>query len=225
MRVLVAAPHADDETLGVGGTIARLVAEGHEVIVCVFTGHGPDPHPLGPDSMWSEIRAEAARAHKILGVTETIYREIPAAMVADQSVYELNKVTAEVMREVAPEVLYAPFPFDLHKDHRELFHSLSITWRPFTETGRRLRQVFCYEVPSETHLNIPYVEQAFTPNVWTDISGSLATKLAALECFQSQLHPSVDLRSLDTIRALARWRGAQMGVQAAEAFVLVRQVS
>lgn len=225
MRVLVAAPHADDETLGVGGTIARLVSEGHEVIVCVFTGHGPGSHPLGPESMWTEIRAEASRAHAVLGVTETIYREIPAAQVADQSVFELNRITAGVMAEVEPEVLYVPFPLDLHKDHRELFHSLSITWRPFTKTGRRLRQVFCYEVPSETHLNIPYVEQSFTPNVWTDISATLAKKLQALECFQSQLHASPDLRSLDTVRALARWRGAQVGAEAAEAFVLVRQVS
>lgn len=224
MRVLVAAPHADDETLGVGGTIARLAGEGHEVVVCVFTGHGVAPHPLGPESLWTQVRSEAKRAHRILGVAETIYREVPAVFVADQSVYELNEVTSQVMKEVKPDVLYAPFPLDLHKDHRELFHSLSITWRPFTETGRRLRQVLCYEVPSETHLNIPYVEQAFTPNVWMNISSTLDKKLEALECFQSQLHAPPDLRSLETVRALARWRGAQMGVEAAEAFVLVRQV-
>lgn len=224
MRVLVVAPHADDETLGVGGTIARYVREGHQVFVAVMTGHGDDgPHPLWPRDLWEQIREEARQAHEILGVTRTLYREVPAVTVADQPQWQLNATTAGVIEEVCPDVLFAPFPLDLHKDHRELFHSFSVAWRPTSEVGRNIREIYTYEVLSETHLNFPYVEQSFTPNSWVDISETLDTKLRALAAFGSQLQPAPNLRSIESVEALARLRGSQMGVAAAEAFVLVRR--
>ena len=82
-RVLVVSPHADDETLGVGGTIARHVAEGDHVSVAVLTGHGEDgPHPLWPQNSWTVVRAEARRAMTALGVEELIFERIPGARVA-----------------------------------------------------------------------------------------------------------------------------------------------
>jgi len=225
-RILVIAPHADDETLGMGGTIARRASEGHEVIVAIPTGHGDDgPHPIWPRKIWDVVRGEAVEAHRLLGVKETIYREIPAATVADQPAYQVNQIIDELITGVGPDILYVPFPMDLHKDHRELFHACSVVWRPHRDIGRSIRAVYAYEVLSETHLNIPYVEQGFMPNTWVDISDTLETKLQAAGCFKSQLRPAPDLRSLETVDALARFRGAQMGAAAAEAFLLVRALS
>ncbi len=223
MRVLIVAPHADDETLGMGGTIARLVDEGHDVTVAILTGHGEDePHPLWPRSLWEEVRSEARKAIGVLGVERLLFEEIPAARVADQPVWKLNDVTSRVVGECEPEALYVPFPFDLHKDHRELFHSFSVTWRPSSVVGRAIREVHCYEVQSETHWNIPGVEPGFLPNHWVDISGTLDRKLEAAACYESQMRPFPDARSAEALVALARWRGAQVGVEAAEAFVTVR---
>ncbi len=223
-RILVVAPHADDETLGVGGTIARRAAEGHEVHVAVVTGHGDLPHPIWPRAAWDEIRAEARRAMDILGVHALHFEEVPAALVADQPAWRLNKTIAALVEKIQPEILYVPFPFDLHKDHREIFHALSVAWRPATATGRRIRAVYCYEVQSETHWNAPYLEAGFTPNAWVDISSHLDTKLRALACYASQVRPAPDARSIEAIRALATWRGSQQGLHAAEAFVAVRLV-
>jgi N-acetylglucosamine malate deacetylase 1 len=223
VKVLVIAPHADDETLGMGGTIARLASEGHEVVVAVVTGHGMDgPHPLWPRSTWTRVRAEARLAADTLGVAELIFEEIPAVLVADQPVWKLNRATQALVARVAPDVLYAPFPFDLHKDHREIFHSVSVAWRTASPLGRRIREIYCYEVPSETHLNIPYVEQGFSPSCWVDISNHVKIKLRALACYESQIRPSPDARSISAAEALATWRGAQIGTAAAEAFVTVR---
>jgi LmbE family N-acetylglucosaminyl deacetylase len=221
-RILVVAPHADDETLGVGGTIARRAAEGCEVHVAVVTGHGKTPHPLWPPSLWDRIRGEARRAAAILGVQELHFEEIPAAMVADQPIWQLNKTIGSLVEAIQPDVLYAPFPFDLHKDHREVFHALSVAWRPSSATGRKLRAVYCYEVASETHWNAPYLEAGFTPNAWVDISAHLETKLRALACYESQLRVAPDARSADAVRALAVWRGSQQSMAAAEAFVAIR---
>ena len=221
-RVLVVAPHADDETLGMGGTIARLAAEGRRVTVAVLTGHGAEPHPLWPPATWETVRAEAGRAMSELGVEDLRFSEVPAARVAEEPPWRLNRMTDELVREVAPEILYVPFPLDLHKDHREIFHSLSVAWRPNTEHGRRIREVHCYEVVSETHWNVPYVEQGFLPTCWVDVSDQLAAKLRAVGCYESQLSPGPGPRSLAAVEALARWRGSQIGVAAAEAFVTVR---
>lgn len=225
MRVLVVAPHADDDVLGVGGTIARYAAEGHDVVVAILTGHGDEgPHPLGPREIWDVVRGEAKRAHEVLGVKETIFEEIPAVGVADQALWKLNKTTMAVMRAVGPDVVYVPFLYDVHRDHRELTHSFSVAWRPCTEMGRKIRQVFAYETVSETHWNLPYLEPGFFPNHWEDVSGYLDKKLEALECFESQMRPFPEARSLEAVEALARWRGSQMSLHAAEAFVMIRTI-
>jgi LmbE family N-acetylglucosaminyl deacetylase len=222
VKVLVIAPHADDETIGLGGTIAKHVAAGDRVTVAIMTGHGDAPHPLWPETAWDVVRAEARAAMAVLGVTELIFEELPAVLVPDQPVWQLNALTAKLVERTQPDVLYVPFPFDLHKDHRELFHSMSVAWRPSNAIGRQIRAIYCYEVLSETHWNIPYVEAGFLPAAFIDISSFLDTKLRALACYESQLRPSPDSRSVEAVRALATFRGHQMGFTAAEAFVVVR---
>jgi N-acetylglucosamine malate deacetylase 1 len=224
-RVLVVAPHADDETIGAGATIARLAAEGCEVTVAVMTGHGDDaPHPLWPRSVWDTVRGEAREAMEVLGVRELLFREIPAACVADHPVHKLNKEAFGVVEQVRPDVLFVPFVWDLHKDHREIFHAFSVAWRTSSAAGKGIREIYAYETLSETHWNTPYLEPAFAPNVHVDVSDFLEKKLEALARYKSQLQPAPATRSLEAVRAAATWRGAQVGVRAAEAFVLVRRL-
>ncbi len=225
MKVLVIAPHADDEVLGVGGTMARLADQGSDVVVAVMTGHGDDAaHPIWPSEEWEKVRAEALAAHELLGVRETVFRNIPAALVADQPSWKVNQATKEVIEEIRPDSLFLPFPYDLHRDHREIFHSFSVAFRPSSEAGRRIKSIFVYEVMSETHWNVPYLEPGFTPNAWSDISGHLKVKLEALKCFASQMQSFPNARSLEAVEALAKWRGSLIGFQAAEAFVQIRSL-
>jgi LmbE family N-acetylglucosaminyl deacetylase len=79
-----------------------------------------------------------------------------------------------------------------------------------------------YETPTETHLFPPQLKPPFAPSLWVDISDTLETKLDAWSCYQSQQHEGVTPRSAEAIRALAVSRGAEVGVAAAEAFVLLR---
>jgi len=160
----------------------------------------------------------------ILGVHGLHFEEIPAALVADQPVYRLNRAVRGLVEKVKPEILYVPFPFDLHKDHREVFHAVSVAYRASSEAGRAVKAVYCYEVQSETHLAAPYIEAGFTPNSWVDISSFLDTKLRALACYESQIRAAPGARSIDAVRALAVWRGSQQHMAAAEAFVCVRQL-
>jgi LmbE family N-acetylglucosaminyl deacetylase len=224
MKVLVVAPHADDETLGAGGTIARLADEGHSVTVAVLTGHGTEgPHPIWSEQTFRQIREEGGGAWETLGVSEVLFREIPAVAVSRQPIWELNELCLEVLQRVEPEILFVPFQLDLHEDHRALFRSFSVAWRPSSKTGQGVREIYCYETNSETHWNFHQVEGGFLPNVWIDISSTLERKLEALSCFRSQIREAPEARSLEAVRALAIWRGSQAGMAAAEAFVLVRR--
>lgn len=224
-RVLVVAPHPDDETLGVGGTIARLVSEGVPVHVAVVTGHGGDWNPIGPPEKWDITRGECKQAMDVLGVDQLHFRELPTAMLANHPIWETNSTIWELIQQIQPTVMFVPFQFDLHKDHRAVFDALSVTWRASSEVGRCMRLVLAYEVPSETHWNSPYLEAGFLPNLWVDISEHLDTKMRALACYPSQLRPFPDARSLEAVTHLARWRGSQQSMSAAEAFIIIRALA
>jgi len=222
-RVLVVSPHCDDETIGMGGTIARHAAEGDDVFVYVVTGHGEGrPYPMFKEENIKRVRGEAAQACEKLGVKDLIFTNVPAAGVSIQAPWYLNKTIGDTVVSVQPDVLYVPFLFDLHKDHREIFHALSVAWRSSSATGRQIQSIYCYEVQSETHWNFPYVESGFLPNHWVDISDYLEQKIEALHCYKSQVRPSPDARSIEAIRSLAVWRGSLQGMYAAESFVTVR---
>lgn len=224
MRVLVVAPHADDETLGMGGTIAKLVAEGHQVHVALMTGNGENgAHPFLPREGFDKVRDEFDAALKRLGVSQKIICSLPAVLVEARPTHEVNEITKNVLEQVKPERLYLPFAYDLHRDHRELFYSFMVHCRSYLQLGRSITEVYCYETPSETHLSAPYLEASFTPNCYVDISKYIDTKLAALACYKSQAQEAPLPRSPVAIEALARYRGSQIGAHAAEAFVLVRK--
>jgi N-acetylglucosamine malate deacetylase 1 len=223
-QILVIAPHADDEVLGVGGTIARLTSEGHIVVVAIITGHGEKPHPLWSIEVWETVRSEAVNAHKELGVTKTVFRELPAVLVPDQPIYKINRIISDLIKEEQPEILYIPFLYDLHRDHREITYACGVAWRPVTDCGRRISEIYMYETLSETHWNIHQIEGGFLPNVYVNISGEyLVRKLRSLSCYQSQIRPFPDARSLEAVEALAKFRGCTVGFFAAEAFCLVRK--
>jgi N-acetylglucosamine malate deacetylase 1 len=222
--VLVVAPHADDETLGAGGTIARFVAEGRPVTVALMTGHGPDPHPLFSRDVIDRVRSEFGQAMAVLGVRDTIVLDLPSTLLDTLPQHRINQAALEVVERVRPNLVLLPFEHDLHQDHASISYAFRVALRPHLPANRRSHTVMSYETPTETHLQSG-LRPAFEPNVWIDISDHLQTKLSALAAYESQIAPAPALRSLNALDALARWRGAQIGVMAAEAFLLHRVVA
>jgi len=218
-RTLVIAPHPDDEVLGAGGTIARLTQLGVEVYVAIVTtGHPPD----FTREQVERVRAEAALAHRLLGVRETLWLGQPAARLSDMPHSELNTALATTVRELRPSTLVIPFVGDIHADHQATFLSALVASRPhgfeFPAT------ILAYETLSETNWNAPYLTPGFLPNVYVDIASTLPAKLDAFRAFGSQVRAFPHERSIEALRALAMLRGATVHLPAAEAFVLVRHV-
>lgn len=221
MTILVVAPHADDEVLGMGGTIAKHCACGDKVVVAVLTGHGINPHPLWPKENWDLIRQECLFATKVLGNVEVRFFELPAACLDVVPAWQINNVIVDLIRDINPSIIYAPFAHDLHKDHAAIAYAVNVATRPYLPVAKNLVRVLAYETLSETHLASPYSAPAFQPNVFNDISEFLIKKLDAMRAYKSQLQPDGYPRSLASIEALAKVRGAHIGTRAAEAFILL----
>lgn len=212
MKVLVFAPHNDDEVLGVGGTIRRHVKDGDEVTVCEVTS--------GP--MYRTLQAEAKKAHALLGVAESIFLNLPVSELADRPKTELNDRIGKVIKKVEPQIVYIPFIGDMHLDHRYVTEAALVAVRPINDCP--VRKVYMYETLSETGWNLPYGERNFTPNVWVDITEGIDEKIAAMRCYESQIKDSPNPRSEEGIRALAMFRGSTVCCPFAEAFMLVREI-
>ena len=136
MKVLVFAPHADDEVLGVGGTIAKRAAAGDEVYVCVVTRGAA---PLYSEERTKEVQRECREADSVLGVRETIFLNFPAVMLETVPRYELNGKIAEVVQRVQPDEVYLPHRGDMQLDHKMIVDACRIPCRASWRRCRFLR--------------------------------------------------------------------------------------
>ena len=219
MRVLIIAPHPDDEIIGVGGTIAKRAKAGDEVYVCIVTkGNSP---LFNPDFI-EQGRRECREADAKLGVKETIFLDFPAVMLETIPRYELNGKVAEVVQNIKPEEVYIPHRGDMQIDHQMVVDAAMVAVRPRGDDYPK--RVYAYETLSETGWNIPNVTNEFIPTVYENITDTYDVKMEAMSVFKSQLAPFPAARSVGAIEALAKFRGATVSVEAAEAFSLVREV-
>jgi LmbE family N-acetylglucosaminyl deacetylase len=218
-RILVLAPHADDEILGLGGSMARWSQEGHELVVAIVTRGNP---PLYTQAEEDQCREEARAAHARVGVASTQFLDFPAGELNSVPQGRLNARLAELVSSCAPDEVYLPFLGDLHLDHQRVFQSALVACRP-NRPGYP-KSLFAYETLSETNWNAPNLTPAFLPTRYVDITGFLGAKLEAFACFQSQLAAFPHERSLKALEALAVLRGATVNLPAAEAFVTLRTV-
>jgi len=216
MKILVIAPHPDDEVLGCGGTIKRYSKKGDEVCLCIVTkAYTPD---------WSEefIKnrpKEIEQASKILGIKKTYFLDYPTAKLDTISQKELNEAISKVINEVRSDILYIPHEGDLNKDHRLVFQSALVAIRP---VKHKIKKVLSYETLSETEWG--QLIKPFIPNVYVDISETFEKKREAMEAYKSELQKYPHPRSLDMIEALAKKRGSEAGLKFAEAFILIREI-
>ena len=136
--------------------------------------------------------------------------------------HELNGALLKVMEEVQPDQVYIPHAGDMQKDHQLVAEACMVALRPKYDWP--VRCILSYETLSETGWNTPTPQNEFIPMVYEDISAYLDGKLAALSCYASQLSDFPQARSLEAVKVLAQYRGAMMGLRAAEAFMLIRDI-
>ena len=135
----------------------------------------------------------------------------------------MNKVFGNLIQRSKPDTVFIPFARDRHEDHRQSFDAALVAMRP-DGRGHRVSRIACYETVSETHWTAPGVEACFDPNWYVDITATLDAKLGAMREYKSQLSEAIPARSIEAIEALARFRGSVVGMPAAEACLVIRDL-
>jgi LmbE family N-acetylglucosaminyl deacetylase len=216
MQILIIAPHADDEVLGCGGTIAKYTKRKDKVCLCIMTkAYIPDWSKKFLKNRPEEIKM----VNKILGINKTFCLDYPTAKLNTISQKELNDEILKIIDKVKPDIMYIPHSGDLHKDHRIIFESSLVAIK---STKNRIRKILSYETLSETDLQQSMAP--FIPNVYVDIQDTFEKKIKAMKAYKSELKQYPHPRSLEIIKALAEKRGSEVGLKFAEAFMLVREV-
>jgi len=219
VRVLVIAAHPDDDVLGMGGTIALHAKRGDEIrILCVTDGSSTQY----PDD--AEIRArkegEAVAAAAALGVGDYVHLDLPDMRLDTLPHVDVNRVVEEHVTGTRAELVYTVQP-DVNRDHRVIFDSVAVATRPVP--GQSVRRVLTYAPTSSTEWT-PAPTNWFVPNWFVDVSETMAQKLEAFACFETESRPFPHPRNAEGLEAHARFFGATVGCRYAEPFVLVRSV-
>ena len=219
-RVLIVAPHPDDETLGVGGAIAKYADEGAVIKILTVSGHMP---PLYTEEDYQKTIDEAKQAYRILGVNEFEFLNYPTTLLNTIRTSELNSKIYKAIDAFKPTIVFSPYP-DRHVDHRLIFDSVMVATRP-VKVGKNIRLLAAYETLSETHWNASHIEPNFVPTWVIDISNTIDKKIDAIKSFKSQIPEFPGPRCVEAIKSLAIFRGTQAGFGFGEAFHVIRMTS
>lgn len=219
-RLLVVGAHGDDETLGAGGTIAKLVDDGVTVSLCLLTNDDGSRAAAGQRTTNRVAAIETAA--KVLGIERLTVHEFGDNRLDTVPHLELNQTIEREVREFEPDTVFTTSMCDLSLDHQLVSRAARVAGRP----GRGpVKEVRCFEIRSATDCGEASGMPSFRPNLWQSLDDAhLERKLEALRAYGGEVENWPNPRSERGVRALAEYRGSQVSTRYAEAFEVPRVV-
>ena len=215
--ILVVASHSDDEALGCGGTIARHVKSGDKVHL-IFMTNGVGSRNVKIEEV-DRRKSAAQKSADILEASSIQQFDFPDNKMDTIALLDVVKAIEEVIDKLQPEIIYTHHIGDLNIDHQITHKALITACRP--QSGFCVKEIYTFEIPSSTEWNTPGVEP-FSPNVYIDITDYIDIKKQALEVYSKEMRQPPHSRSIDNTIRLNALRGNSVGVDYAEAFMLIR---
>ena len=193
MNILILAPHADDAEIGCGGTIARLSDSGHDIFCLICTERKDD-----------NFKSEINKARDILGIKWYITLKHKVRLLGEKRQEVLDEMIL-ARKRLHPDIVLMPSLNDVHQDHAAVAREGMRAFKEYSILG--------WESPRN--------EFESSHNFYVPLSlKHLERKIEAIQCYKSQL-PRIQMEP-DFIISLAKTRGAQVGVEYAEAFTSYR---
>jgi N-acetylglucosamine malate deacetylase 1 len=205
MSVLVVVAHPDDETLGVGATITKLIIEGEQVHIGI----------LGKSRVPARHTSIATRH---LGVTTRLSERFPDQRFDAVPFLEIAHAVEEWVQLTQPHTVYTHHHGDLNLDHVITSRAVLTACRPVNDCP--VRTIYAMEIPSSTE----WGDGSFQPTTFVDVAATLDRKIEAMQMYETERRDWPHPRSPAALRALAMTRGAAAGLEVAEAFQLLRHV-
>lgn len=216
-KVLVIAPHPDDETLGCGGTILKHRKNKDEVNWCIITlGNKDMGHDENHMNLWKNI---ILKTQKQFGIKRVFKLGYPTGGLDQVPLFKLVNSIKNVIKKTNPETVYINFSHDIHSDHQIVFNAVMSSVKSFNFP--KIKRILMYETISETEFAANLENKSFNPNYFIDISPYLEKKLSIFKNYKTEIMKENLPRSISNIKALAKFRGSRIGKKYAEAFVLV----
>lgn len=216
-KVLVVAPHPDDETLGCGGTLLKHKNSGDKIYWMIVTNiQSKDGWPE------EEVQKRQKEIHQVADMYgfEKIFKlDFPTTMLDTIPYNDLIAKMSAVIQEVKPSIVYLPNRSDVHTDHQVTFKVAVSCCKNFRAPF--INKILMYECLSETEFAPALREDAFTLNVFVDISEYFNRKLEIFKVYGSEVMEPPFPRSIETVTSLARYRGSRIGKEYGEAFYLL----
>jgi len=217
-RALAVMAHPDDTEILCGGTLARAKKDGGQIAVCVMCqGDKGLPAGASPEKFVEVRQAEAAEAAEALGA-KLLWFGSPDGELIDS--VESRRKLIEIYRQFSPTLVITHGPEDYHPDHRAAYAiAEAATW--FAASRGHVTQSKAMETPPALWLADTLNMSDFVPEFYVDVTEHVALKKRMLHCHRSQLQRWNDrdfAPLMDLMLRMTETRGAQAGVEAAEAF-------
>jgi N-acetylglucosamine malate deacetylase 1 len=227
MKVLVIAAHPDDEVLGCGGTMAKHIQNGDEVHTIILAEGLTSRNKTRDRELFAKNLDELAKcakaANDLLGVHSLQMLDFPDNRMDSLDRLEIIKVIEEIIQNDKPDIVYTHHIGDVNIDHRRIHEAVVTACRPIP--GKHyIKTLLFFETASSTEYQTSGSAPAFVPNWYVDITETIQLKLKALEAYQIEMRNWPHARSIKSLEHLAHWRGANIGVVAAESFFLGRNI-
>ncbi|WP_456324631.1 PIG-L deacetylase family protein [Desulfonauticus submarinus] len=222
-KILIVAAHPDDEILGCGGTVARMVREGYEAYTLILgegiTSRDEVRNRAKRDAEICELRKQIYKATKIIGVKDVFIYDFPDNRFDTVPLLDIVKVVEKVKSEIQPDIIFTHYEHDLNIDHQITYQAVITATRPMVHES--VNTIYSFEVLSSTEWKYP---QNYSPNVFVDISDTLDLKIRAMTEYTSELCQYPHPRSIEGIKMKAQLRAMEAGFEFAEAFMLIRNL-
>lgn len=222
-KILIVAAHPDDEILGCGGTISKLVKDGHEAFTLIL-GEGITSRDEKRNAKLKSpeikvLKRQAVQANKLIGVKQVFMHDFPDNRFDTVSFLDIVKAIEKVKKKVKPEKIFTHYEKDLNIDHQITQRAVITAARPLPKES--VKEILSFEILSSTEWNNP---QTFFPDAFFDITNTIEDKLSALSEYKSELRKFPHPRSLKGVRLNAENWGMKTGVRFAEVFKIVRSL-
>lgn len=216
MNYLVVVAHPDDEVLGAGATINKLIKEGNKVAVAIMVSQAAARKDLS-----NTLSEDERKALSIIGVEKTYHANFPNIKMNTVPHLELVQFVEKCIEDWNADAIITHHPSDTNNDHVQTSYAVQAASRLFQRRDNLsdLKELIYMEVPSSTEWSFDTSANRFSPNYFVEIGREgVDLKIKALSAYKGVMRPYPHPRSSEALAGLAAYRGVQAGCNYAEAF-------